>query len=137
MKFSGIALITDTPNKNGRIYPREVVEKALLEYQKQIDEKRSIGCIWSDDHYQTETIDLSKASHIVNSAKLDGNNLIIEAQTLKTPMGEVLAEIIENDKGTVPLWGLRPRGFGVLDENKKIGNYELISFDLLPMNKAS
>lgn len=36
-------LTLDTPNKNGRIYPREVFEKALAKYKKDfIDERRAM-----------------------------------------------------------------------------------------------
>ena len=136
MKFSGVALVTDTPNKNGRVYPHEEVEKALIDYQKLIEEKKALGIMGYDDDQHYAGVDLSKASHIVKSANLQGNNLMVEIETLTTTSG-LAAMALLNERTETPLWVLRPRGLGEVNKDKKVENYQLISIDLIPADQAS
>lgn len=136
MKYTGTALVIDTPNKNGRIYPREKVEKALIDYQKLIEEKKALGVMGYDGDQHYAGVDLSKVSHIVKSAKLEGVNLMVEIETLTTPRG-LTAMALLNERTETPLWVLRPRGLGSLDANKMVCDYKIISIDIIPADQAS
>ena len=57
-KFMGY----DEPNKNGRIYPRGIMEKEVGNFQELINEKRSLGEL---GHPPTPTVNLDKVSHLI------------------------------------------------------------------------
>jgi hypothetical protein len=98
------------PNKNGRIYPGEVMEKALRKYDNEfISQKRALGEL---NHPQGPSINLDRASHIIENLRLEGNYVVGRAKVMNTPMGEIAKSLI--DEG-VKL-GVSTRGLGSLEE---------------------
>lgn len=103
--IEGIFMQADTPNRNRRIYPMGIMESAVEKYQGIITAKRAMGEL---NHPPTPNINLDKVSHIVESLKFDGNNVIGRAKLLDTPMGIIAQKLIE---GGAQL-GVSSRGLG-------------------------
>ena len=62
-KIKGIFMQADIKNRNGRIYPMEVLEKEVRRYNKeQIKENRAFGEL---GHPEGPTINLERASHMI------------------------------------------------------------------------
>ena len=115
-KIKGIFLQADIKNRNGRVYPMEVLEKEVARYNKKfINEKRAYGEL---GHPDGPTVNLERVSHMVTELYPDGKNFIGEAKILKTPMGEIVKNLM--DEGAK--LGVSSRGMGSLDQ-KNGANY--------------
>ena len=109
-KIKGIFMQADVKNRNGRVYPMEVLQKEVNRYNKEyINEKRAFGEL---GHPDGPTVNLERASHMITSLKPDGKNFIGEAKILKTPMGEIVKSLM--DEGAK--LGVSSRGMGSLDQ---------------------
>ena len=106
----------DVKNRNGRVYPMEVLDKEVKRYNKEyIKEKRAFGEL---GHPDGPTVNLERASHMITALYPDGKNFIGEAKILKTPMGEIVKSLM--DEGAK--LGVSSRGMGSLDQ-KNGANY--------------
>ena len=115
-KIKGIFMQADVKNRNGRVYPLEVLDKEVKRYNKEyIKEKRAFGEL---GHPDGPTVNLERASHMITALYQDGKNFIGEAKILKTPMGEIVKSLM--DEGAK--LGVSSRGMGSLDQ-KNGANY--------------
>ena len=115
-KIKGIFLQADIKNRNGRIYPMEVLEKEVTRYNKKfINEKRAYGEL---GHPEGPTVNLERVSHMVTELYPDGKNFIGEAKIMGTPMGEIVKNIMD-EGGKL---GVSSRGMGSLNQ-KNGANY--------------
>jgi len=93
-KIKGIFLQGDIKNRNGRIYPVEVLEKEVNRYSQEfINENRAYGEL---GHPEGPTVNLERVSHMVTSLKRDGKNFIGEAKIMSTPMGNIVSNIMDD-----------------------------------------
>ena len=115
-KIKGIFMQADVKNRNGRVYPMEVLDKEVKRYNKEyIKEKRAFGEL---GHPDGPTVNLERASHMITALYPDRKNFIGEAKILKTPMGEIVKSLM--DEGAK--LGVSSRGMGSLDQ-KNGANY--------------
>ena len=115
-KIKGIFLQADIKNRNGRVYPMEVLEKEVNRYNKKfINEKRAYGEL---GHPEGPTVNLERVSHMVTELYPDGKNFIGEAKIMETPMGKIVKSLM-NEGGKL---GVSSRGMGSLDQ-KNGANY--------------
>ena len=115
-KLKGIFLQGDIKNRNGRIYPVEVLEKEVARYNKEfINENRGYGEL---GHPEGPTVNLERVSHMVTSLKRDGKNFVGEAKIMSTPMGNIVSNIMD-DGGKL---AVSSRGMGSLQQ-KNGANY--------------
>ena len=109
-KIRGVFMQADIKNRNGRVYPMEVLEKEVQRYNKKfINENRAYGEL---GHPDGPTVNLERVSHMVTELYPDGKNFIGEAKLLKTPMGEIVKNLM--DEGAK--LGVSSRGMGSLDQ---------------------
>jgi hypothetical protein len=138
---SGVLLQTGVKNRNSRFYPREVFEKAVVEYEEKIADRRAFGEL---GHPDTFDVNLSRISHEIVSIerkfpkaprklkkKMKKLGLwkpsvyVVNYRVLDTAMGKKASEII----GTL---APSPRGSGSVDQNGVIGDdYKLFAIDLI------
>jgi len=103
-------------NRNGRVYPMEVLEKEVERYNKEfIEQNRAYGEL---GHPDGPTVNLDKVSHMVTSLKPDGKNFVGEAKVMSTPMGNIVSNIMD-DGGKL---AVSSRGMGSLTK-KNGANY--------------
>ena len=115
-KIKGIFMQADIKNRNGRVYPMEILSKEVKRYNKEyISEKRAFGEL---GHPDGPTVNLERASHMITALYPDGKNFIGEAKILSTPMGEIVKNLM--DEGAK--LGVSSRGMGSLD-SKNGANY--------------
>ena len=109
-KIKGIFMQAGIKNKNGRVYPEEILQKEVARYNKEfINENRAYGEL---GHPEGPTINLERASHMITALYPDGKNFIGEAKILSTPMGEIVKTLM--DEGAK--LGVSSRGMGSLEE---------------------
>lgn len=120
--IEGIFMQADKKNRNGRIYPKTVLESAVKKYvDEQVSKGRAVGEL---NHPDSPTINLDKVSHRITELKWDGSNVIGKALVLNTPMGKIVQGLME---GGVRL-GVSSRGMGTLEQT---GNAAVVKPDFM------
>ncbi len=123
MFIEGVFLQTEQPNRNKRVYKRNVMEREVKRYTEQyIDNGRALGEL---GHPDGPTVNLDRVSHKIVSLKQEGNNFIGKAKLLETPMGKIAKNLIEEG---VTL-GVSSRGIGSLSETRH--GYKLVGEDFM------
>ena len=119
-KIRGIFMQADIKNRNGRVYPMEVLDEEVRKYNKNfIQQNRAFGEL---GHPDGPTVNLERVSHMITSLKPDGKNFIGEAKIMDTPMGEIVKNLM--DEGAK--LGVSSRGMGSL---KQRGGANVVSDD--------
>ena len=109
--IEGVFAQAEQKNRNGRIYPRAIMEKAVDKYvTEQVQQKRAVGEL---NHPEGPTVNLDKVSHLITALEWKGNDVVGKAQILDTPNGKIVKGLLD---GGVRL-GVSTRGMGSL-ENK-------------------
>jgi hypothetical protein len=104
--IEGIFMQSTIKNRNGRVYPKEVMQKEISRYvSEEVAQKRSIGEL---NHPANPAINPERASHLITSLVENGNDYIGKAKILDTPMGNIVRGLLE---GGVKL-GVSSRGLG-------------------------
>ena len=107
-KIKGVFLQSNIKNRNGRIYPKEILVKEVNRYNKEfINKKRAFGEL---GHPDGPTVNLERVSHMITKLYPDGNNFIGEAKIMNTPYGKIVKGLI--DEGAQ--LGVSSRGMGSL-----------------------
>jgi hypothetical protein len=106
--IEGVFAQADQKNRNGRIYPKAIMEKAINKYvTEQVKTGRAVGEL---NHPDGPTVNLDKVSHLITDLRLEGNDVIGKASILDTPMGKIVKGLLD---GGVQL-GVSTRGMGTL-----------------------
>jgi len=119
--FTNVVLTADRPTINGHIYPRDVLEKAVKDAQRQVEGKTMFG----EMNLAGEKVRLEKASHLVSSLELKGDEVVAEVKILDTEQGQILQELLKN--GPPKLY---PMGYGRLNEDMTITGYSICSVNV-------
>ena len=115
-KIRGIFMQADVKNRNGRVYPMDILEKEVTKYNKNfIKQNRAFGEL---GHPEGPTVNLERVSHMITELHPDGKNFIGEAKIMDTPMGKIVKNLM--DEGAK--LGVSSRGMGSLD-SKNGANY--------------
>jgi hypothetical protein len=106
--IEGVFMQSEKKNRNGRIYTKESLEKAVEKYvTEQVKTGRAVGEL---NHPEGPTVNLDKVSHKITDLHWQGNDVVGKASILKTPMGQIVEGLLE---GGVKL-GVSSRGMGSL-----------------------
>lgn len=110
--IKGVFMQGNLKNRNGRMYPMEVLQKEVARYQTEyIDRKRAFGEL---GHPSGPTINLDRVSHMITELNQDGSNFIGKAKIMDTPMGNIVKNLM-NEGATI---GVSSRGMGSLKPNR-------------------
>ena len=109
-KIRGIFMQADVKNRNGRVYPMDILTKEVTKYNKNfIQQNRAFGEL---GHPDGPTVNLERVSHMITSLTPDGKNFIGEAKIMETPMGKIVKNLM--DEGAK--LGVSSRGMGSLNQ---------------------
>jgi hypothetical protein len=112
--IEGIFAQAEAKNRNGRIYPKSVMESAVHRYdEEQVKTGRAVGEL---NHPDGPGINLDKVSHRITKLEWKGNDVVGKAHILETPMGKIVQGLLE---GGVKL-GVSTRGMGNLVERNGV-----------------
>jgi hypothetical protein len=102
----GVVQRADAKNQNGRVYPRETLQREVEKYiTGPIAENRALGEL---DHPDSSIINLKNVCHNILKLWWDGDDLMGKIEVLPTPSGNILKELFLNNI-TV---GISSRGMG-------------------------
>ena len=114
--IEGVFAQADSKNRNGRVYPKAIMESAVGKYvDEQVKTGRAVGEL---NHPEGPTVNLDKVSHRITDLRMEGNKVVGKASILDTPNGQIVNGLLE---GGVRL-GVSTRGMGSL-ENRNGVNY--------------
>ncbi|MCS7316921.1 MAG: primosomal protein [Candidatus Dojkabacteria bacterium] len=133
--IEGIFIQTEKKNRNGRIYPKSLMEKCIENYIKDRfpNEKtkkwRTFGEL---GHPEGVEINLHRVSHMITELRWSGNDVIGKAKILDTEYGRIAESLLKAD-GQL---GVSSRGLGNVEEslssdNVLVTEYELITVDIV------
>jgi hypothetical protein len=118
--IEGIFMQSEIKNRNGRIYPKEVIQKEVKRYNKEfVEQDRAFGEL---GHPEGPTINLDKVSHMITKLEEDGNNFVGRAKILSTPNGQIVKNLIDDGAKL----GVSSRGLGSLESK---GNAQYVKDD--------
>ena len=128
-KIKGIFMQADIKNRNGRIYPMEVLQKEVKRYNKEyINQKRAFGEL---GHPDGPTVNLERASHMIVELKQEGTKFVGKSQILSTPCGVIARNLIQDGCSV----GFSTRSVGRLEENANginvVKDMRLIAVDMV------
>ena len=106
--IEGIFMQSETKNRNGRVYPKAILQKEVKRYtDKFINTKRAFGEL---GHPDGPTVNLERVSHMITELVEDGANFVGRAKIMDTPYGKIVKNLI--DEGAK--LGVSSRGMGSL-----------------------
>ena len=126
----GVIQRAEAKNQNGRVYPKEILEREIKKYiDGPVRERRALGEL---DHPESSVINLQNVSHNVIKVKMVGDAVYGEVEILSTPAGNILKELFRNGI-TV---GISSRGMGSVQESgngtvEVQDDFELLCFDFV------
>ena len=107
--IEGVFLQSNLKNRNGRIYPVEILDNEVKRYNDEyVNKSRAFGEL---GHPDSPTINLDRVSHMIKSLRREGDNFIGKAKIMDTPYGKIVKSLI--DEGAT--LGVSSRGMGSLD----------------------
>ena len=110
--IEGVFLQSELKNRNGRMYPFDVLNREVERYNEEyVQSKRALGEL---GHPDGPTINLDRVSHRIVSLQAEGNNFIGKAQILDTPMGNIAKNLL----GEGVQLGVSSRGMGSIQKKE-------------------
>ena len=110
--IEGIFMQANTKNRNGRIYPQDILQKEAKRYNTEfIEKKRAFGEL---GHPDGPTVNLERVSHMIEELVEVDQNFMGRAKILDTPYGKIVKNLI--DEGA--RLGGSSRGMGSLKPTK-------------------
>jgi hypothetical protein len=118
--IEGVFLQSNLKNRNGRVYPVEILDKEVKRYNDEyVSKNRAFGEL---GHPDSPTINLDRVSHMIKSLRREGDNFIGRAKIMDTPYGKIVKSLI--DEGAT--LGVSSRGMGSLQQK---GGVSLVQND--------
>lgn len=110
--IEGIFLQSNVKNRNGRVYPTEVLEREVERYNENyIQKNRAFGEL---GHPEGPTINLERVSHMIKELKRDGDNFVGKAKIMTdTPYGAIVNNLIKEGASL----GVSSRGMGSVKQS--------------------
>jgi Prohead core protein serine protease len=118
-------------NQNGRIYPKDILEREATEYMENfVKQRRAMGEL---DHPESSVVNLKNVSHNIVDMGWDGDDLVGTVEILPTPSGNILKDLL---KAGI-LLGISSRGLGSVKKDMREAadivqdDFDLIAFDFV------
>lgn len=116
--IEGIFMQAEKTNRNGRVYPIKVLADEVKRYNKNyVKPRRAMGEL---GHPEGPTVNLERVSHLIESLKIEENDIVGRAKILDTPYGKIVKNLV--DEGAK--LGVSSRGMGTLKQNGKVNEVQ-------------
>ena len=126
---NGVLQRAGAENQNGRVYPKDILERECKKYEQLIKERRALGEL---DHPDSSVINLKNVSHNIKEIHWEGDDLVGTVEILPTPSGNILKELLRAGI----LLGISSRGMGSTKpmNNNRVEvqeDFELVGWDFV------
>jgi len=108
--IEGVFMQAEQKNKNGRVYPRQILSKEANRYLNEyVNKNRALGEL---NHPTGPSVNLDRVSHKIIWLNENNNDFYGKAKILDTPCGQIVKNLMnENIK-----MGVSTRGMGSLEK---------------------
>lgn len=132
MKHTATVLMTDCVNGNGRIYPKDMMTRAIEEFQKKVKEGKAFGFLHDGNYDPLAPLDPTKASHQLTNIEMIQDRVVVDLRPLDTEAGKAVEALLKG--GSVVF---RTAGIGEIDKENRVSDFEITSVDAMPKHIAS
>ncbi len=126
--LSGILQKANTVNRNGRVYPYNILKREATKYMEAVEEGRAVGEL---DHPDSAVVSLGNVSHKIIDMWWQGDELYGKIELTETPAGDILKGLLKSGI----MLGISSRGVGsvknIKGEDIVQDDFELIAFDFV------
>ena len=111
--IEGIFMQADLPNRNGRMYRSDILEREVNRYNTEyVKENRAFGEL---GHPSGPNINLERVSHMTQKLVREGSNFVGKAKIMDTPYGQIVKNLMSEGAKL----GVSSRGMGSLVANRE------------------
>jgi len=119
--ITGPFLVYDKPNKNNRMYTKDILSNEVKRYNEEyVKTNRALGEL---GHPDTPSINLERVSHKIVELTDNGEAFIGKALILDTPYGQIVKNFMDSGVNL----GVSSRGMGSLQATKE--GYNIVQDD--------
>ena len=118
-------------NQNGRIYPKDILEREATKYMENfVKQRRAMGEL---DHPESSVVNLKNVSHNIVDMGWESKDLVGTVEILPTPSGNILRDLLQSGI----LLGISSRGLGSVKKDMRENadvvqdDFDLIAFDFV------
>lgn len=130
MYITGPFLQAVDKNRNGRVYPRNIIEREVNKFQSLIESREALGEL---SHPESIEINPDRSAILITELKMDGNIAVGKAKVLSTPCGKILESLLSDGVRM----GVSSRGTGNLCEDNTVAeDYKMATIDAVYMPSA-
>lgn len=116
--IEGVFMQANQKNRNGRMYPTDILEREVERYNKEyIEKNRAFGEL---GHPQGPTINLERVSHMIKSLTKEGDNFMGKAKIMDSPYGNIVKNLIKEGASL----GVSSRGMGSLKSKNGVNEVQ-------------
>ena len=117
-------------NQNGRIYPRQEIERAVENVRTRLGGGETV--LGELDHPEELQINLDRVSHIITEMQCDGSDGLGKLKVIDTPMGNIARALL---KAGAKL-GVSSRGSGNVNESGRVSDFDIVTVDIVAQPSA-
>jgi hypothetical protein len=116
--IEGVFMQANQKNRNGRMYPTDILEREVERYnQEYVEKNRAFGEL---GHPQGPTINLERVSHMIKSLTKEGDNFMGKAKIMDSPYGNIVKNLIKEGASL----GVSSRGMGSLKSKNGVNEVQ-------------
>ena len=129
--IQGIFMQSEAGNRNGRIYPKHLMEREVAKYiSEKVLKNQSLGEL--NHPANRVNVDPREASHLIKELKFNGNDVYGKAKILDTPCGKIVKALMDEQVS----FGVSSRALGSLKArsdglNEVQGDFDLRTIDIV------
>ena len=128
--MQGLFIQGDVKNQNGRVYPKDEIEKAVKSVKSRLGQGETV--MGELDHPEELQINLDRVSHIIQDMYCDEANGFGKLKIIDTPMGNIARALL---KAGAKL-GVSSRGSGNVNESGKVSDFDIVTVDIVAQPSA-
>jgi hypothetical protein len=128
--MSGLFIQGDVKNQNGRVYPKNEIERAVESVKSRLVKGETV--LGELDHPEELQINLDRVSHIITDMHCDGANGMGKLKIIDTPMGNIARSLL---KAGAKL-GVSSRGSGNVNESGRVSDFDIVTVDIVAQPSA-
>lgn len=130
MFMAGLFIQGDVQNQNGRVYPKNEIERAVESVNQRLGKGETV--LGELDHPEELQINLDRVSHIITDMHCEGANGMGKLKIIDTPMGNIARSLL---KAGAKL-GVSSRGSGNVNESGKVSDFDIVTVDIVAQPSA-
>jgi hypothetical protein len=128
--MSGLFIQGETKNHNGRVYPKEEIQRAVETVRGRLSKGETV--MGELDHPEELQINLDRVSHIITDMHCDGSDGLGKLKIIETPMGNIAKALLKSGAKL----GVSSRGSGNVNESGQVSEFEIVTVDIVAQPSA-